>query len=68
MSNKPTHSAYSVRNYTANSEAQSDWTRIGVAWLHKDGKGFDVNLDTVPLTGRVVLRLNLPRPSGPKEA
>ena len=33
------------------------WTRIGVAWLHKDGKGLDVQLDGLaPLDGRIVLR------------
>ncbi len=58
---KPTHNAYSVRNYTANGGEQADWIKIGAAWLHKDGKGFDVTLDAVPLTGRIVLRLNVPR-------
>jgi hypothetical protein len=64
---KPTHSAYSVRNYTANGEEQADWIRIGAAWLHKDGKGFDVTLDAVPLSGRVVLRMNTPREAKAKD-
>ncbi len=37
------------------------WTPIGAAWPHKDGKGFSLSYDAVPLTGRVVLRLITPR-------
>lgn len=33
------------------------WTRIGAAWDHKDGEGFTLTLDLVPMTtGRIVLR------------
>lgn len=33
------------------------WTRIGAAWDHKDGEGFTVQLDLVPVgDGRIVLR------------
>ena len=40
------------------------WTRIGVAWAHKDGKGFDVQLDGLaPLDGRIVLRMPEPKNS-----
>lgn len=34
-----------------------------MAFGHKDGKGFDMNIEAVPLSGRVVLRLNEPRPT-----
>jgi len=61
--NKPTHIAYSVRNFDSRGQSQASWTRVGVAFAHKDGKGFDVNLESVPLSGRVVLRLNEPRPT-----
>ena len=30
--------------------------RIGVAWQHKDGKGFNIQLECVPLDGRITLR------------
>ena len=36
--------AYSVREYEANGEKKSDWTRIGVAFPHSDGKGHNVVL------------------------
>ncbi len=60
--NKPTHIAYSVRDFTnSDGEVKADWNRVGAAWLHKDGKGFDLTLDSVPLSGRIVLRLNQPK-------
>ena len=62
MSRKPTHSAYSVREFTKDGEEDSFWTKIGVAFVHKDGKGFDVALDAFPVSGRIVLRLNKFKP------
>jgi len=59
---KPTHIAYAVRNFEKDSKADSSWSRIGVAFAHKDNKGFDVTLDAVPVSGRVVLRVNEPKP------
>lgn len=33
------------------------WTRIGAAWDHKDGEGWTIQLDLVPVgDGRIVLR------------
>lgn len=57
---KPTHTAYSVRDFTKGEtgEVSAEWLKIGAAWLHKDGKGFDLNLEALPVSGRVVLRLN----------
>ncbi len=49
----PTHIAYQVRE---SNEQQSYWTRIGAAWAHKDGNGFNIQLDSVPLDGRITLR------------
>ncbi len=49
----PTHIAYQVRE----GSEKSYWTRIGAAWRHKDGKGFSVQLDCVPLDGRISLRV-----------
>lgn len=34
------------------------WTRIGAAWEHKDGKGFSIDLELMPVaSGRIVLRV-----------
>jgi len=46
----PSHVAYHVRE-TGNGKGY--WNRIGVAWTNKDG-GFTVQLESVPLDGRVI--------------
>ncbi len=48
-------------------EGDSSWTKIGVGFVHEDGKGFDVVLEALPVSGRVVLRLNQPKPKGGNE-
>lgn len=53
-SKAPTHVAYQVRDSQAGT---SFWTRIGSAWPHRDGKGFNIQLDCVPLDGRITLRV-----------
>ncbi len=50
----PTHIAYHVRDREG---GESFWTRIGSAWQHADGKGFNIQVETVPLDGRISLRL-----------
>jgi hypothetical protein len=59
--NRPTHLAYTVREYEKDGAPESDWTRIGAAWQHKDGQGFDIQLEAFPVTGRVTLRANKPK-------
>ena len=49
---KPTHRLYCVRG---DGDA-SYWTPIGSAWPNKDGLGFSLSIDAVPVGGRVVLR------------
>ena len=53
--------AYSVRDYEVAGEKKSDWTKLGVAFPHADGKGFNVLLTAVPLDGKMVLRLHEPK-------
>lgn len=53
-SKTPTHIAYQVRN---GKESESFWTRIGSAWQHSDGNGFNIQLDAMPLDGRITLRV-----------
>ena len=61
-SKRPTHTAYSVREYQKNGQKESDWTRVGVAWAHRDGDGFDIILEALPVNGRVALRKSKPKP------
>ena len=48
--------AYTVREFdTADGKKARAWTRIGVAFPHKDGTGFNVEVHSFPLDGRIVL-------------
>ena len=52
-SKKPSHIAYQVR------EGKGDkgyFTRIGAAWPNKDGNGFNIQLEAMPIDGRITLR------------
>jgi hypothetical protein len=51
---KPSHTAYSIREREGKD---SKWTEIGVAFPHRDGKGFDILFDVVPLSGRITIRI-----------
>lgn len=52
-SNKPSLIAYHVREVGENSY----WDRVGAAFGHRDEQGFDLVLDSLPVGGRVVLRI-----------
>ena len=47
--------AFHVRE-AKDGKGKGFWTRIGAAWPHEDGEGFNVQFDIVPLNGRIVLR------------
>ena len=50
----PSHHAYQIRDREGGS---GFWTRIGAVWPHADGAGFNIQLDAVPLDGRITLRV-----------
>jgi len=54
QSKAPSHIAYSVREF---GNDRTFWTRIGSAWAHNDGNGFSIQIEAVPLDGRVTLRV-----------
>ena len=45
MSNKPTH----ILRHVVGEDDNSRSNRIGAAWPHKDGKGFNISLEYMPL-------------------
>lgn len=51
-SNRPSHGIYQVQG----DKDKARWTRVGAAWMHKDGKGARLVFDAFPLTGRILLR------------
>ena len=54
----PTHIAYQVQEREGKKPF---WQKIGGAWSHSDGRGMTVLLDSMPLDGRVTLRVNQPK-------
>jgi hypothetical protein len=54
MSNsKPSLIAYTVKNRGKGKSAI--WTKIGAAWPHADKPGLSIELEALPLDGRIVL-------------
>jgi len=50
---QPTHRAYSV----IRREGQDDyWLNVGLVFPHKDGAGFNIMLQALPLDGKIVCR------------
>jgi hypothetical protein len=56
---QPSHIVYAVKRTSQTGEKGKGgfWTKIGAAWLHKDGKGLDIILELIPAgEPRLVLR------------
>ena len=51
-SNRPTHVIWQV----IGEGDKPKWTRIGAAWLHSDGRGLNLSIDAMLMTGRIVIR------------
>lgn len=51
MAEKPDLIAYTVKK----KGEREFFTRIGAAWSHKSGKGMTLQLDAMPLDGRIVV-------------
>lgn len=67
--NKPTLLAYTVKNRGKGQKAI--WTRIGAAWPHSNGDGFSIELEALPVDGRLVLippKADQPDGEAPAEA
>ena len=56
--NRPSHTVSIVEGEGDNSV----WTEIGAMWPHKDGKGFQLNLKAIPVTGRLTVRVWTEKP------
>lgn len=50
---RPSHIAYQVRE---GEDQKAYFNRIGAAWTHKDGEGFTLQLDSLPVDGRITVR------------
>jgi hypothetical protein len=54
---KPDFNVYTVIEYTKGKEKKARWLQIGAAWANKDGEGINVQLDALPIDGKLVLRV-----------
>ncbi|MES9971749.1 MAG: hypothetical protein ABW092_17075 [Candidatus Thiodiazotropha sp.] len=52
-SKKPDFVAYTVQQ---SRDGKGYWNRIGAAWEHRDGKGVEIDLSSLPVDGRLTLR------------
>jgi hypothetical protein len=51
----PTYlNVFTVEEYESNGKTQKRWTKIGAAFPHKDGVGFNIELKAFPVDGRLV--------------
>lgn len=50
---KPDYIAYNV---TGDKEGKGYFNKVGAAWQHKDGQGYDLQLESMPVNGRITLR------------
>tara|TARA_R110002124_G_scaffold261819_1_gene427774 strand:- start:728 stop:937 length:210 start_codon:yes stop_codon:yes gene_type:complete len=53
----PSHAVYVVEGDGDNAF----WTKVGSAWGHDDGDGFNIRLTALPIDGRLVIRKPKPR-------
>ena len=60
---QPTHRAYFVKG----EGEKAEWLELGAVWEHRDGKGYDVVLNMMPVgpfNGRITLRTIEPKKTG----
>ena len=50
---RPDYIAYNVKH---SNDGKGHWNKVGAAWQHQDGQGYDLALDSIPVDGRVTLR------------
>lgn len=58
---RPSHAVYLVEG----EGETAFWTKIGGAWAHEDGEGFNLQLSALPVSGRLVVRK--PKPQAERE-
>ena len=43
--------------HVARKDEKSYWSKVGAAWKHRDGAGYTLQLEMLPIGGRIVLRV-----------
>ena len=63
--NQPTHIVYFVEENKEDS-TKSKWNKIGAAWSHSDGKGFNIKLNMMPTDPTATLTMRVYEPKQEK--
>lgn len=50
--------------YESGGTEKTNWTRVGVAFPHKDGQGLNLELRALPVNGKLVIRRHEPKEEG----
>lgn len=66
--NRPTHRVYAI--IKKDGEEKGTWLEMGAAWPHRDGKGFGVKLNLIPLSddAEIVIRTIEPKAAASTDA
>jgi len=56
QTNQPTNAPDFLAWHVIDKGEKSFWNKVGAAWKHKDDKGFTLQLEVVPINGRIVMR------------
>jgi hypothetical protein len=59
---KPRYDVLVADEYERDGQKQVNWIRVGAAWEHDDGEGFQITLKALPLNGTLVVRRHKPKP------
>ena len=57
----PTHLVYTVEE---GKDGKNYYTKLGIAWAHKTGKGMNVQLTAFPIDGRITIFARDEKPEG----
>ena len=55
MAVQPDYDVFIVKEFGGEAK-KAKWTKVGAAWSHKDGEGLNVQLDALPVGGRLSIR------------
>jgi hypothetical protein len=61
---QPAFDVMTATEYESNGQKKTRWARIGVAFPLNGKEGFQIILDALPLSGKLVLMPPKPRESG----
>jgi len=66
-SNRPKNPSHHAFQINEGADGKSYFNRVGVAFEHKDKQGFNLQLDSMPVNGKVTLRTPQDRLKAQKE-